>query len=377
MRTSSWALFLISVGSAGTASAHMLDFAFSTISIPVRSSDIACCVAVGDFNGDGKQDLVLLSASAFDAGLPDRVVVLLGNGDGTFQKGVEYSAGMASREIAVGDFNGDGKQDLAVANVSSSDVSVLLGNGDGTFRPAVSVPAEGGTVNVNSGPSFVVVGDFDGDGKQDLAVLFPQSDQVGVLLGNGDGTFKPLMDYPADKNPRWIGVADFNGDGKLDLVTANARADDVTVLLGNGDGTFRQAGVVPAGQRPARGVVGDFNRDGKLDLAILSTSFGVVNVMLGNGDGTFQAPQPYSMGGSSDSIVMPDFDGDGKLDLATDVNFSTTNTPSLAVFRGNGDGTFQPPIRFDKWVAPTRVFDIVIGDFNNDGKPDMAVANGL
>src|SRR5579859_4272570 len=321
MRNAIWALVLISVGSAGTTSAQTLDFSLTTISVPLPSSDIACCVAVGDFNGDGKQDIALLEAGAFDASPPNEVLVLLGNGDGTFRKGALYAVGIASRGLAVGDFNGDGKQDLAVANVSSDDVSVLLGNGDGTFQPAISVPAQGGTVNVSdSGPSLVAVGDFNGDGKQDMAVLFPQSDEVGVLLGNGDGTFQPLVVYAVDQNPHWVAVADFNGDGKLDLVTANTRAGDLSVLLGNGDGTFRPAVNLPAGQRPTRGVVGDFNRDGKLDLAIISTSFGTVNVMLGNGDGTFQAPQPYSTGGSPNSIVAADFDGDGKLDLAVDVN---------------------------------------------------------
>ena len=150
MRNAIWALTLISVGSAGTAWAQMLDFALTTISIPLPSSDIACCVAVGDFNRDGKQDLALLAGGAFGASPPNEVVVLLGNGDGTFQTGVVYSARIAARGLAVGDFKGDGKQDLAVANVSSGDVSVLLGNGDGTFQPAVSVPAQAGTVNVNN-----------------------------------------------------------------------------------------------------------------------------------------------------------------------------------------------------------------------------------
>jgi uncharacterized protein (TIGR03437 family) len=362
----------------------MLDFDLTTISIPLPSSDIACCVAVGDFNGDGKQDVALLAAGAFDTSPPNEVVVLLGKGNGTFEKGSVYPAGIASRGLTVGDFNGDGKQDLAVANVSSGDVSVLLGNGNGTFQPVVSVPAQVGTVNVpDSGPSSVAVGDFNGDGRQDLALLFPQSGQIGVLLGNGDGTFQPLVVYLVDKDPCgrsgarrcWVAVADFNRDNNLDLVTVNTRADDVSVLLGNGDGTFRPAMNLSAGQRPSRGVVGDFNRDGKLDLAILSASFGTINVLLGNGDGTFQAPQPYSIGGSPNSIVMADFDSDGKLDLAVDVNSSAPNVASLAVLRGNGDGTFRPPIRLDTWVNPTNVFEMALGDFNNDGKPDLVVAN--
>jgi hypothetical protein len=183
-----WPLVLTSVWSVSTTSAQSVNFALTNIPINVPSGDIACCIAVGDFNGDGKQDIAVLEAGAFDTSSHNQVLVLLGNGNGTFQKGGAYPVGIASRGLAVGDFNGDGRQDLAVANVSSGDVSILLGNGDGTFQSALSVPAQGGTVNASdSGPFSVAVGDLNGDGKQDLAVLFSQSDEIGVLLGNGDG----------------------------------------------------------------------------------------------------------------------------------------------------------------------------------------------
>src|SRR5207302_408575 len=167
-------------------------------------------VAVGDFNGDGNLDL----AVANWGGTNGTVSALLGNGDGTFQTAVNYAAGLNSISIAVSDFNGDGKLDLVVANSGSTNISVLLGNGDGTFRPAVNYGAE-------TAPYSVAVGDFNDDGKLDVAVAnagsgyYQTGGNVSVLLGNGDGTFQPAINYSAGVGPYSVAVGDFNGDGKL------------------------------------------------------------------------------------------------------------------------------------------------------------------
>jgi predicted NUDIX family NTP pyrophosphohydrolase len=176
-------------------------------------------VAVGDFNGDGKPDLAVANEES------NNLSVLLGNGDGTFQTAVNYSVGLQPWSVAVGDFNLDGKPDLAVANEGSSNVSVLLGNGEGTFQAAVNYGA-------GSGPWSVAVGDFNGDGKLDLAVADTVSNSVSVLLGNGDGTFQAGVNYVAGMGPNSVAVGDFNGDGKLDLAVANAYGGGVSVLLG-------------------------------------------------------------------------------------------------------------------------------------------------
>jgi hypothetical protein len=305
---------------------------------------------VDDFNGDGKPDLLIAGAGYNGPGI---VAVALGNGDGTFQpQNVVYRsrypyAGEVS--AATGDFNGDGIVDIVICNHTVNSYSVALGNGDGTFQPAVSYTAGGG-------PVWVVVGDFNGDGIADLAFA-NDGKSASVLLGNGDGTFQAetyLSSGMASLYGSQILVADLNGDGKADLVVANGYPrGTMTVLLGNGDGTF----AAPAEFASDTGVlaVGDFNGDGAPDIAIASI-YGGVTIVLGNGDGSFQAPVNYGVGYSG-SIAVGDMDGDGKVDIAV----------SYGALRGNGDGTFLPPV-----VFATSPGYVVIADFNGDGRPDIA-----
>src|SRR6267378_2390981 len=186
--------------------------------------------------------------------------------------------------IAVGDFNGDGKADLAVVNFGDWNVYVLLGNGDGTFQAARSVYfAPGGGF-----PWSIAAGDFNRDGKLDLAVSNYGDNSLSVLLGNGDGTFQAPLTSPVGTNPAQVTVGDFNGDGKLDLAVSSVANNTVAVLLGNGDGTFRPAPSLTVGNGPAGVAVGDFNGDGKQDLAVANLNDNTLSVLLGNGDGTFQ-----------------------------------------------------------------------------------------
>ncbi len=314
-------------------------------------------VAVGDFNGDGKADLAVANYNT------NNVSVLLGKGDGTFQAGVNYNAGSNPYSVAVGDFNGDGKADLAVANNGSNNVSVLLGNGDGTFQAAVNY-------NAGSFPQSVAVGDFNGDGKADLAVANYSSNNVSVLLGLGNGTFQAAVNYNAGTGPDSVAAGDFNGDGKADLAVANGSSNNVSVLLGLGDGTFQAAVNYTAGTAPIFLAVGDFNADGKADLAVANYSSNNVSVLLGLGNGTFQGAVNYSAGSFPRSVAVGDFNGDGKADLA--VAKAYAGSGNVSVLLGFGNGTFQAALNYN---AGTNPVSVAVGDFNGDGGSDLAVAN--
>ncbi len=315
-------------------------------------------VTAGDFNGDGKLDL----AAATDVGIS----FLSGNGDGTFQTVINYGAGNHPNHVTAGDFNNDGKPDLAVADAGSGTVCVLLAQGDGTLRAAVNFDA-------GISPVSAAVADFNGDGKPDLAVANYSSGKITVILGNGNGAFGPAVGYGVGSLPSSVAVGDFNGDGKLDLVAANNGSGNVSALLGNGDGTF-QAAVNYAVVAPASVEVKDLNGDGKFDLAVATGPFsGGVSVLLGNGDGTFQSAVSYGTGTLAASVTANDFNGDGKADLVV-ANQGFANAPgtNISVLLGNGDGTFQSAVNYDAGIGPSSV---AVGDFNGDGKPDLAVAN--
>jgi hypothetical protein len=331
-------------------------------------------IAVGDFNGDGKPDLAVSNnCPASGCGLSDSstVSILLGNGDGTFQPHVDYLVGSPSG-LAVADFNGDGKLDLAVANNGS--VAILLGNGDGTFQTAVDYATPGTT-------SSVAVGDFNGDGKPDLVVTNSDQSTVSVFLNSGSGTFPTRMDFATGSFPTSVAVGDFNGDGKLDLATtecgnsANCDAltgpSSVSILLGNGDGTFQAHVDYTVGIAPVAMVVADLNGDGFLDLAVVNSGAppdgtpGSVSVLYGNGTGTFQTQQIYPAGLGPLSIVVGDFNGDGKLD------FAVTDEGDLGVYLNQGNSSFsQPTVLYGTGGFASAA---ATGDFNGDQKLDVAV----
>lgn len=223
--------------------------------------------AVGDLNGDGKPDLAVALGTA------GTVSVLLGNGDGTFQTPHTYAVGAAPQSVAIEDLDGDHKPDLAVPNFSDATVSVLLGNGDGSF--AAQVPYTAG-----SEPRSVAVGDLNGDGKPDLAVANSGANTVSVLLGSGDGMFQPQHTYAVGTTPQSVTAADFDGDGKLDLAVANNSSSGVSVLRGNGDGTLQTQHTYATGSAPVAVVVADLDGDHQPDLVTANESDNTVSILL-------------------------------------------------------------------------------------------------
>ncbi len=312
-------------------------------------------IVIGDFNHDGKLDLATANNSA------NTVSVALGGGDGSFQTAVDYAAGNGPRAVTAADLNGDVNPDLVVADSSANQVSVLLGNANGTFQAAT-------TFGAGTAPHGVATGDFNRDGKVDLVVANSGSNDVSVLLGNGDGSFQTAVSYAAGTTPEFVASGDFNRDGKLDIVVANSGSNNVSVLFGNGDGTFQTATTYAAGTNPLAIAVADLNHDGKLDIAVANSGSGDVSVLAGNGSGSFAAAVNYTAGTAPYSIAAADLNGDGTPDLAVALNGAN----AVAVIPAVGGGAFGSATSFATGTAP---YAVAAADVNRDGKTDLVVAN--
>ena len=375
-------------------------------------------IAAGDFNGDGIQDLVVLTSQSLN--------LLLGKGNGQFQPPIVIAPGLGLEySPTVGDFNHDGKLDIAVSFVETQPngaINVYLGNGDGTFQAPMTTMIEGST-------AFLAVGDFNRDGNLDLAAIWGTG--VQVLLGNGNGAFQQPVHYSFGDNPVWttseIAVADFNGDGYLDLAVTSigilaAPGHSVSVLLGNGDGTFQTRKVYPTGLGTQGIAAADFNSDGHIDLATANGIDGTVSILLGVGNGTFGPATNYQAGlleqapahlaavqfdrhgppgvaatavtgtfillnkgdgtlraaqgydPAAFQVLTADFNGDGISDLALVVAASNEGVyqSSLTVLLGQGHGVFPTSTAYPVLGSPSVA---ALGDFNGDGIPDLAVGS--
>jgi hypothetical protein len=340
-------------------------------------------VVAADFNGDGKPDLAVLDCSirTQSCNSLDDIAILLGNGDGTFQSAtiIHSATDAAGLNIQTGDFNGDGKADLVVANYLGQDVSVLLGNGDGTFQATQNWSAGilSGFVSsfgyVQGGQ--VVTGDFNNDSKTDLAVVGTGSSSVTVLLGQGASGFAAARNFEAGYQPGFLwATGDLNGDGVPDLVGTNfnnAGSPQVFVMLGKGDGTFAPARNFPGTQGQV--AVADLNGDGHPDVVVLNYEANGIGVLLGNGHGSLGHMTNYTSGVEPESMALGDFNGDGKIDAVVVNSGDTIHGWNITFLAGNGDGTFQPPTT----IGTIRGFWVIAADFNGDGKLDLAVTSAV
>jgi hypothetical protein len=419
-----------------------------TLGVPTSYTTISnsgVTPVVGDFNGDGRLDVV--AGFAYYSGY-SALMVLLGNGDGTFSwNGSLATFPFSFSALTAADFNTDGKLDLAISTYPAS-ILILSGKGDGTFQSpvqfsstlnnegtnitaiaatdlnndgnpdlvisgtlhgnnAVQLFLNDGTGNFVSGPTYglggwelapIVAQDFNGDGNKDIVMASFCSEDGGIgnhcsdgtlsiLLGNGNGTMQGptiLSQNPVVSQFNSAITADINGDGIPDLIqTSSTFGQDysqggVIISLGTGNGNYGPATAFPTGSPVAFWVfAGDFNGDGKIDLAVAnecwdsSCTQGGVAILLGNGDGTFQAPKVYSSGSPySLMVVAGDFKGDGKLGVAL---MNQVGPPSITILLGNGDGTLQPAVLTDTSAGVSSNYSIALGDFNRDGKTDVAL----
>ncbi|GAA0846089.1 hypothetical protein GCM10008915_51720 [Bifidobacterium pullorum subsp. gallinarum] len=302
-----------------------------------------------DVNGDGRADVIV-----FDL-VENKISVLLGNGDGTFQMKQDTSVGRSPRAVTVADFNGDGHADVAVSNAVDNTVGILIGRGDGTFEQQVAYPT-------GNWPVGLAAKDFNGDGILDLAVTNNSSNTVSILRGMGDGTFRTAITVPVGMSPRSVASEDLNSDGIVDLAVANVGSNNVNILLGDGQGGFTSVLAISSGRSPIGLQAADLNSDGYMDLALAANGDHTANVFLGNGDGTFRPVATLPLGHSPLDLEVADFDGDGNLDLLGGVQDS-----SNPILLGNGEGTFQSArTYFDR---PSSA--VASGDFNGDGKADI------
>jgi hypothetical protein len=345
----------------------------------IALSGAAQAVAVADFNGDGRLDIA--AATQFCCPTQITLSILMGKGHRNFEPPVSYSLSSSPMSLTVGDFNNDGYPDIAVGETNG--LEIFLNRGDGTFLPPVSYQF----YYVSS----VAVGDFNGDHNLDLALAANNSNFVIVMLGKGDGTFPSSVNYAAGNGADAVTVADFNGDGKLDLAVCNGYyypnqfQNQFNLLLGNGDGSFQSPVAFATDDSPVAIAAADFNGDGKIDVAVLNSdpviplpgNTDVVDVFINNGNGTFQPKISYHADFGAASLVATDLNGDGISDIAVCNAFDG----DITVLLSGGNGTFRTPRSLQSYVAASFVGTncMAAGDFTGSGRVDLVTSaqNGV
>src|SRR6185436_2062066 len=327
---------------------------------------------LGDFNEDGKIDLAAVQQSG--------IGILDGDGTGAFNNALSFQTSVSTpRYLVAADFNNDGKQDFATVGshpvIPSPRIEVALGDGTGGFTTK-SVSNFG-----SSQALLLATADFDGNGTSDLAVMDPANKRISILLNDGTGGFPTegfsAPNYPVGIEPNAMKAGDFNNDSKADLIVVSHSSNSYVVLLGNGSGAFTVIGGQPLQSLfsyRSDVAIGDFNADGKSDLAVVRSGGNFVELLQGDGTGHFSTSATLPILGVPFSIVVRDLNGDGKPDIAVSSSAleSLTFQPYVTVLINNGGQGFNPGSSYP--MEGAGILDI--GDFNSDGKPDLAVGSG-
>jgi hypothetical protein len=324
-------------------------------------------IAIGDLNNDSRLDIVVANYGN------SNISILLGHGNGTFSNVIPYPTGSGSypMSVAVGDFNNDNQLDIVVANAGTNNLYVFIGDGNGTF-PFMTICPTGD----NSEPASVVIGDFNNDGRLDIAVANSGADNIGVLLGNGNGTFSSPKSYSTGSGsfPYSIAIGDLNNDNQLDIVVANQGSNSFSVLLGFVNGTFFSPSnyLTGDGSQPLSIAVGDFNNDSRLDIIVANSGTGNAGIHLGYISENFLLAPPYQTGLLSrpTSIAVGDFDNDTQLDAVV----ANNGTNNVMILFGSGYGTFTSHATYSTGNN-SGPCGVAVGDFNNDSRLDIVVAN--
>ncbi|HUD71216.1 MAG TPA: VCBS repeat-containing protein [Dongiaceae bacterium] len=335
------------------------------------SGNSSSSMATGDFDRDGTTDVA--ASNDYLGGLPippNYISVLLGRGDGGFTSVLSLPSGSVVGAVAAADFDGDGSADLIGGDWVSDSIAFMTNRGDGSFEPARRFPA-------GSGPVEIAVADFNNDGRQDAAVANRISADLSVLLNDGNGGFGPQRRFPAGVYPFSIVAADFDGNHQADVAVAGFPGPvpgSVSVFPGLGDGRLGTARRFSAGVLPFHVATGDLNRDERPDLVVADQGYpggGGVYILLNQGAGNFAAAValPATVGGTYTWVTVADLDADGRLDIAA----VDSNRGVVQTFFGNGNGAFPPGVTYDAGPAPSAV---VVGDFDGDRRPDLAVTIG-
>ncbi|CAF1181469.1 unnamed protein product [Rotaria sp. Silwood1] len=324
-------------------------------------------IITSDFNNDKYLDIAVTFSSS------DNIGILLGHGNGNFDVMMTYSTGNGSRPVslAIHDFNNDGRLDIVVVNSGTNDIGILVGYGNGSFTTSRRY-----STGYNSNPVMIVLTDINNDGQIDIVVANYVANNIGILLGHDNLIFDTIITYSTGINskPQSLAIGDFDNDGQIDIAVANYRTSSISIFLGYQNGNFTTQVSYSTGYQswPYSITVGDFNRDNQLDIATGNFNMNDVSIFLGHGNGNFASVMTFSTGDGSapEFVEAHDFNNDGILDIAV----ANSGTNNIVVLFGFGDGSFLLGTAYRTGVG-SGPYALAIGDFDNDSQLDIAVAN--